>query len=67
MIAIPIDFHAIAKDSGLRKGKIFHSPRHGWVVGNMVDFMACINPPKYKGKMPIRIENNCWIYAEGEA
>lgn len=66
----PIDFKAIAKETGVRKGKIVQSKHSGWVViGHPEIDMICIDTPREKGDVingelitNIRIENKFWVY-----
>lgn len=59
----PIDFFAIAKESEVRRGKIFSSPTFGWVVEGHPDVnLVLITPPKFQGRDPDKIVNNCWIW-----
>ena len=66
----PIDFEAIASETGVRKGRIFQSTHSGWVVTGHPDIdLICIDTPrqigdKINGKeiTNIKIENNNWVY-----
>ncbi len=66
----PIDFKAIATETGVRKGRIVDSANFGWVVIGHPDIdMICINPPLKKGDIingknikNVKIVNNHWVY-----
>jgi len=66
----PIDFQAIAKESGMTRGKLVRSPRWGWGVQNTqgvelyVDF-GCITPPETEEGQLLKIEDERYwcIYA----
>lgn len=66
-----IDFKKIAAETGVRKGKIFHSPTwKSWVIEGHPDIdLICINPPhnigdKLQNKTveSVKIENNHWLF-----
>lgn len=66
---IPIDFQAISKETGVRKGKIFYSNMaRSFVVSGHPDIdMICIDPPYKKGDIvdgvPVKrvlIRKNNW-------
>ena len=58
-----IDFQDIAKQTGIRKGKIFRSKTFNcWVVSGGDVHLTVIEPPKIDGKEPVRIEDDHWIY-----
>ena len=58
-----IDFHDIAKQSGVRKGKLFFSATFkSWCVSGGDASIAIIEPPKQNGNLPVKIENDYWIY-----
>lgn len=66
----PIDFKAIAAETGVRQGRVAESDRWGWVVIGHPDIdMICIDTPKKKGDLingtpvkNIRIEDGNWVY-----
>ena len=67
----PIDFNSIAKETGVRKGRVFFSTTFKeWVVSGDTDVdLICIDPPKNIGDKlngqtitKVRIENNHWIF-----
>ena len=66
---VPIDYVAIAKESGMSKGKIFYSKAFGWVVGNTSgnpDWpdMACITPPTLQpGEKLLQVKDNLWVFS----
>ncbi len=65
---IPIDFHAIAESTGLRRGKVARSPIFGWVVANVHDDpgpnFTCIEPPgMHDGETRLWIEGDYWCFA----
>lgn len=65
---IPIDIKAIMLQSGMRRGKICHSPIFGWVVQNTSgnpDWpdMAGITPPEMlPGETRISIVDGHWCF-----
>jgi hypothetical protein len=65
-----IDFNKIAAETGVRKGRIFHSPTWGsWVIEGHPDInLICIEAPhkigdKLKGKTvdSVKIVDNQWV------
>ena len=66
----PIDFKAIAAETGVRKGRIVESSHYGWVVIGHPDIdMICIDTPRQKGDKingkqinNIKIVDNHWVY-----
>lgn len=66
---VPIDYAAIANESGMSKGKIFYSKTFGWVVGNTSgnpDWpdMACITPPTLQpGEKLLQVKDNLWVFS----
>ena len=66
----PINFRQIAKETGVKKGKIFQSTWCGWVVSGHPEIdLICINPPRQIGDPlngrtidNVRIEKNEWVY-----
>ena len=56
-----IDFKAIAKQTGIQKGRIFRSKTFDlWVIAGGQANLTIFTPPLLNGKEPIRIVNNCW-------
>ena len=58
-----IDFKAIAKQTGISRGRIFYSKTFKcWCVEGGKASITIIEPPKKDGIEPVRIHNNCWEY-----
>ena len=67
---IPMDFRAIAKESGISKGKVVFGDWLGWGVQNDdhngIDF-GCITPPSMQdGEDFLKIVNNEWCFCSKE-
>lgn len=65
--SVPIDFAAIAKESGLERGKLCHSPAFGWGVqnshGDEGPHFGCVTPPPLEGEeKTVHIDCNCWVF-----
>lgn len=62
---IPIDFRAIAEETGIKRGTLVKHPALGWTVRNDGDALdiAVINPPPLEGKETTRtVEDGCWVF-----
>ncbi len=62
----PIDFEDIARQTGMRKGKLCHTP-FGWAVQNThgldgADVALIETPPLRAEESEIRIEDNHWCF-----
>jgi hypothetical protein len=64
----PIDFAAIAEDTGVRSGTICHSPTFGWIVRNQRyegPDIACIKPPPFQGnECFLKVDDQNWCFYE---
>ena len=65
---IPIDFHAIAEETGLRRGKLGRSPIFGWGVQNVhgepgENFVRIEPPEMHDGETRLWIEDDHWCFA----
>ena len=61
--SFPIDFRAIALETGCTKGTIGHNSMFGWHVQNgngPADFCSFTPPETAKGET-LRIEGNQWV------
>lgn len=64
---VPIDFKAVVKESGLRRGRLCHSPIFGWGVQNThgdetIDFGCVTAPVMQPGECRITIEKREWCF-----
>lgn len=65
---LPMDFAAIAKESGMTRGKVCRSLIAGWCVQNdsvNPDWpnIACITPPEFQdGETQLKIEGKEWVF-----
>ena len=64
MYSEKIDFDDIARQTGMRSGKVCRSKTFGWVVVNDKPMMAIIEPPLRNGQEPVKIVDNCWLFKE---
>ena len=66
---IPVDFQAIATETGMTRGKLCRSTWAGWVVQNTTGNpawpdMATVTPPATEEGETLTIEENHWcVYA----
>ena len=63
---IPIDYHAIAEQTGLRRGKLGRSI-FGWGVqnehGDASASFVCVDPPEMRDdETSVRIEDGHWCF-----
>lgn len=71
MRRLRIDFNDLARQSGMRRGRIGFSPLLGWVVLNTsgdpsYPDAACITPPPMAPGESLRIEHGFWVYESEE-
>lgn len=72
MRRVRIDFNDIARQSGMRRGKIGFIAPLGWVVQNTsgdpsYPDAACITPPPMEeGETTVKIEHGFWVYESEE-
>ena len=63
---IPIDYQAVARETGMRKGKIAKSPLFGWGVfdstGSTGVHFAEVTVPEVEGSDFVCIEKDHWCY-----
>lgn len=65
---IPIDFKAVADESGLTRGKLCHHKIFGWGVQNTYgdkdapDF-GCVTPPEAQAEEVLEIDGNDWLFS----
>lgn len=64
---VPIDFESVAKESGLTRGKLCHSPHFGWCVQNMQgadgpDIGAVTPPAMQPSETRIAVEDGHWCF-----
>ena len=61
---VPMDFEAIARETGIRSGKVCRSEMFGWgVYANDEPYFASIDPPPMEpGETDVRIEDNAWCF-----
>ena len=61
---VPIDFAAVAKEAGMRKGKLVHSRLFGWGVYAMSgpQFRCASAPPMLPGETELRIVGKDWCF-----
>ena len=66
MRTVPIDFKAIADETGIRRGKVCKSDWLGWCVQSSerdgVDMAAIVPPPMEPGETSLIIEGRNWIF-----
>ena len=59
---MPIDWMAIARESGCTRGKLCKSPLFGWgVQGNGDADFCCITAPEIQHGQLLRVEGNEWL------
>ncbi len=64
---LPVDFKAIAEETGMRRGKLGRSPLFGWVVrSDEVAHMACVKTslPPVAGGEELRLSDSTPKYWE---
>lgn len=67
VISFPVDFHAIAQETGMSRGKLCHTSL-GWVVQNTSgnpDWpdVACVTEPMMpEGATLLTVENDHWCF-----
>jgi hypothetical protein len=68
---VPIDFAAVAAESGMKAGKLGFSPVYGWCVHNVTrnpdwpDAATITPPPMEPGETRMVIADDYWVfYAE---
>ena len=65
---IPVDFIALANESGMTRGQLCHSAHSGWVVANTTgnpDWpdMATVTPPAMEaGETRLTVEDRHWCF-----
>lgn len=66
---VPIDFDAVAEETGIRRGKIFYSELvHDWCVMSTCDApvicMTSVTPPPAEPGETLTIEGNDWVFTK---
>ena len=64
---IPVDFRAIAAETGMTRGKLCRSTWAGWAVQNTTgnpDWpdMATVTPPATEAGETLKVEDNHWCF-----
>ncbi len=64
---IPVDFRAVAEESGMTRGKLCHSPIFGWCVqnthGDNVPDVATITAPELApGEVRLAVVDGHWCF-----
>lgn len=64
---LPIDFAALARETGLKRGNVCHHAVFGWCIQNTYGENApdiiCINPPAMEpGETFLKIEKANWCF-----